>query len=828
MLFMLSRQLRLLQGRIKRPVAPISTGIVNSSLRRRTACGPACFSSAGTQIACFPEESIKPAIDDCDGTSGRETTDTRPDFSQRLNDDPQNPLSNHFPLSEETQALLIHADRTIPTREQESPDSSGPRQKWQLPPWEFDLESDLGHTRNVGSKLVDNPRYSQDFTLWKELVLYRQRHYGDSGVIDIWKGLTRRCPGISLPTEGKVADFLWEAFLSVGLRHDWLLKELHIHAESIWKEKGTRWKFFYERVIGTFVRTGKQSEASIWHQALKDTHLDSPEGILCIFKTAMSTRDGLDIFRSLCQLSDGHRLYASVVPTLWKHNNIRSALVMHDFLMRRGDFPSSLEDVLPLIQHVQENSTKQQQSHFLTGLIKSGTLPAGTTLDAFYSNLPQVETTTSNAANTQTPMVKDDFGARLFATKTFTFDLILGGLKVFGVGAIGPLTLQQMALRAADIVELQHQISKLKEIGISTGSSVFAKAIDHFISRKDQRSLHDLIHSDQHPDALESIETQESLFHYYSMSHDWRRANLTLTILSFLSPDDPHSYNIQLRNALKLDDKRLISEILEKMKNDRISPSRKTINWMVWNILPSRRIGTRPILDKHSRDAVLRLFGIFQYVIKYGGYIPPESWEAGLKQLVISCRWSELERLCLWLAESYSPQNHQRPQLSNTHLPPTHPLSPLRTIFSATFQKAIINCGFLRKPKFNFSGPSTLNPYTSPPKPVILWVSGLILLRRLKEKGVYIDTNTVRRACRTRLAILFGDGPDSKRRSNRLLRKVNPWTLDQIIEDANSVWGTSLFSGFTLNTHKLVNPRRRPIRARDLDHQRQAKKSTQP
>ncbi|KAF3483626.1 uncharacterized protein GIQ15_02950 [Arthroderma uncinatum] len=824
MLFMLARQLRLLQVRIQRPVAPTYIGAVNTPFHRKPVCGPAPFSSTSAQAACIPERSVEHEVDEYDETSGRETTEIGLDYNLRLIGEPQNLLSNYFSSPRETQEQSISTDQATPTQKPGPLDPSGRRpQTWQLNPQQLELESDVGHNKNIGSKLVDDARYSRDFTLWKELLLYRQRHYGDDGVIHVWKGLTRRCSGVVLPTEGKVADFLWEAFVAVALKEDWMLRELQAHAETIWNDKGTRWGFFYERVIGAFVRMGNQSQALVWHQALKDPHLDGPKAILCVFENAMATREGLEIFQELCQLTDDHRIYASVIPLLWKQNNIQSALVMHDFLMRRGDVPS-LKDVQPLMLHVEKYSTSQQQSHFISGLIKAGTLPPGATLDDPRWYLSQNKANTADIIDAETPTVKDDFGARLFATKTFTFDLILGGLKVFGVRAIGPLTLREMALRAADITEIQHHLSAMREAGISTGNSVFAKVFDHLISRKDQRSLQDLIHSDQHPDVLESLETQESLLHHYSLSHDWRRANLTLTVLSFLSREDPHSYNVQLRNALKLDDKRLITETLDKMKNKRISPSTKTIKWMIWNMLPSHRIGTRPILDKASREAVLRLFGIFQYVIKYGGHIPPESWKAGLKQLITSHRWSEVERLCLWLAEAYSPKNNlPDSDIKNTQLPASHPQCPLRIIFSAEFQRAIIACGFLRKPEFNFSGAPTMNPYSPTPEPVVLWICGLILLRRLKEKGVHVQTATVQRECRVRLATLFGDGHPSNRKSNLLLRKANPWTLEKIITDAESVWGMPLFSEFGSNMDKLVNPRRRPFKAMDFGHKWQGK-----
>ncbi|KAK2740637.1 hypothetical protein FQN57_006006 [Myotisia sp. PD_48] len=697
------------------------------------------------------------------------------------------------------------------------------------PRW-LDIESDIGHLRDSGSKLVDKLSHSNDFSLWRELLLYRQRHYGDIGTIEIWKGLTRRCTSFELPTEGKDADFLWESFVRVGLQQDWLLMEVQSHAKSIWTRCGKRWKPLYQRIVGHFLETGNSTLALVWHQKLKDANLDDPTSILSLLEKAISTKDGLEIFRDICQATDDHRIYSPVITTLWDHSRYDDALTMHTFLLGRGDIPQSIEDVKPLLNYVKNFRTESQRLAFSRQLVDAGLCQPDTAFEIIRSPLPSLVDSEPAASNSTKPkMMKDQFAARLFATKPFSFDLILSGLKMFEVGAIGPQSLRELALRARDLTELEQQFSALKEAEISLGDSVYSRVVEALVARRDAQTLRELLQSDQHPDVLEDVDTQEALLHHYTVSQDWRLARLTRIILSFVSQEDPFTYNIQLRTALRINDREQITAILHKMKQKRISPSRTTLSWMVKNTLPSHRPGKRPILNKASRESLFRLIGIFQYVINYGGYIPPESWQIALKHLVISNRWSELERLVKWLAGAYFPRFDTQSASSVSastrnltkypamHLPPSHPQSPLRKIFNADLQKAIISCGFSGVLKADCSKNSIPNPHTPVSGPVILWVRGLILLRELKEKGLHIETGAIQKECRIRLTILFGEGYISKRKSNRRLRETNPWTIERILADMDKAWGLPLFEQFSGDTHRLVNPKQ-PMRPRDLIH----------
>ncbi|EER37341.1 conserved hypothetical protein [Histoplasma capsulatum H143] len=136
--------------------------------------------------------------------------------------------------------------------------------------------------------------------------------------------------------------------------------------------------------------------------------------------------------------------------------------------------------------------------------------------------------TTAKEGEKEANAVNDKLGARLFATKTFTFELILAGVKAFGATALKPQTLRQMALKAGDAKTLSEQIDILKKEGISVGNSAFSRVVQKLASEGDDSILNELLESDLHPEVLENLETAEGLFNSYSAVDDPRRARPSL------------------------------------------------------------------------------------------------------------------------------------------------------------------------------------------------------------------------------------------------------------------------------------------------------------
>ncbi|EGE81462.1 hypothetical protein BDDG_04404 [Blastomyces dermatitidis ATCC 18188] len=700
---------------------------------------------------------------------------------------------------------------------------------WRLDPERIKFESDVGHSRDIGTKLVDSPPFANDFTLWKHLLLYRKRHYGDDGVVDIWKGLRERGQPIDLPVEGEYASLFWRNFIIVGWKRNDFLTEVYSYACELYERSGKAWdreKFYKSVVLGLF-KAGKFSRGVQWHEKLKDTHLSNPNAmLLLLFEPAVSIDGGLRALRKVCRTVDNHQIYCHTVPFLVKAGRLADALAMHNFLIERNDLPQSAQDISPLIQHLRHFGSKPEIELFLANLKLKGLFQNDIsiiTLSPTSGNRtsinvpPEVKQKETNAVN-------DKLGARLFATKTFTFDLILAGVKAFGATAIRPQTLRQMALKAGGAKKLREQIDILKKEGISIGNSAFSKVVQKLASEGNDFILYELLQSNLHPDVLEDLETVEWLFNSSSVAGEMGRARMLFKALSILSTEDPLHYNILLRNAAHMRDWQKIPRMLDQMRQHDISPANYSLYVMVKKILPQRRPGTQEPRNPENSRAITFLIGTLQNMVSTGMEVPPRCWREVLKRLGMSGDWQEFRKLCLWLTHFYSPINPKRfastfdadaasadcPTSNVDHgkfLPAAHPNAPFRQLFSVHLQYAIIAWGFNLPPN---TREIYYNPFSTEREKIIPWIRGHVLLRELKLKGVIVQMNTVRRATRHRLAVLFGEYRVSNRPKNRMLRSTNPWTLEEILEDINNVWELPLFGYLAQeDMYDLVNPKTR-------------------
>ncbi|EEH38543.2 hypothetical protein PAAG_08270 [Paracoccidioides lutzii Pb01] len=705
---------------------------------------------------------------------------------------------------------------------------------WALDPEKLKFESDVGHSRDIGSKLIDDPHFSNDFELWKLLLLYRKRHDGDDGVIDIWRGLRERGEPVDLPVEGDSASFLWKNFITVGWKRNYFLSEIHSYATELYERSGKVWdrEKYYESVVVGLFKKGLFAKGVEWHKRLKDTHLSNPNAILLqLFESAASIDGGLRAFRKICRTFDNHQVYSAIMPQLSGAGRMSDALAMHDFLLQRNDLPRTVQDVKPLIQYLRCYGTKAENQSFLANLTMKGLLQDGKFLELF-ERRPHGATgkDTASRVDGEGNYVSDNFGARFFATKTFTFELFVAGVKAFGATSIGQQTLRQMALKAGNAKKLSEQLDILEREGISIGDTAFSRVVRKLASDGDDFVLNELLQSDLHPEVFENLKTQEDLFAAYSIADDQRRARMVYKILTILSTEDIYDHNILLRKAVNVKDWRRIPLILDKMREHSIPPSQESLDLMIKKILPVRRLGMQEARDPENLRAITYMIGILQNLVSVGVDVSAHRWNEILKRFGMRADWNDLRKLCLWLIHFYSPMDPKQEEspLTDPNFPersihkfdqkrlllPAHPDSPLRQIFSVHLQTAIVAWGFSLAPN---SKEIYYNTFSKEREKIIPWVRGHVLLRELKEQGVIVQMNTVRLATRLRLAVLFGDYRLSNRPRNRLLRAVNPWTLEEILRDIDRVWGVSVFGKMVEDPHRLVNPPQRSLNRSELD-----------
>lgn len=689
-----------------------------------------------------------------------------------------------------------------------------------LRPDKLEFESDIGHTDDIGTRLVDDPANRHNFTLWEELLRYRQRHYGEKGTVDIWEGMMSRVDGIELPVSGERADFFWQSFVELGLKREVIMRELASYAYALWDRTGARWDGFYESVVAGFIERGMTQRAIEWHKKLQHPHLAHPNDVVRILNAALMLHHqsgrspaspvrhivspGLSAFQNICRATPGHRIYGPVISTLLKSDCIEEVFPMHTFMIEQGDHPSSFEQIRALLEYAESygpSNFVRKLRRYVAYRFPDETNGTKHSRDGERSSLPSKQT---ESWPREKPF-KDEFGARIFATKALNFDMILSGLRMFNVPAIGPHSLREMAIRAHGGHDILDKLQRLEKAGISIGDSVFSRLLRKLAAENRSILLSDLVHSDQHPDMLEDAQAQESLLVSYYIARDWRLYNMTSAILSELCDDEVDLLNIHFRKYVAAGDFALASKTVDDMVLRGMALTGQSIDYMVSQVLAPRRLGVGPVQGStmspvQEVNFVLR---ILQRVLPAGTSVSPDLWVEILKRLGMTGSWNELQRCCEWLARHYSFQTNRAKVFDASKYASCETATVLRqrnrrvleTIFSRRMQAAIVAWGFRKRVS------------SKPRDDLIPWVRGLTLLRTLEKIGVHLWEDSIRRACRHRLAVLYGSPRQSSRLMNRLLRRENPYSLGRVINDINSAWGESLFTDPEHgDVDELVNP----------------------
>ncbi|KAF9890884.1 hypothetical protein FE257_005460 [Aspergillus nanangensis] len=701
-------------------------------------------------------------------------------------------------------------------------ESSDTLQSLSLQPDKLEFESDLGHTSDIGTRLVDSPAHRHDFALWEELLRYRQRHYGDKGTLDIWEGMMVRVDDIELPVSGKRANFFWQSFVDLGLKREAVMRELVDYSFQLWERSGKRWDKLYESVLTGFLQRGMTQRAVEWHKKLQHPHISSPNDILRVFDAALTIHHqsttnavtktqwhtvspGLSAFQHICCSTAGHQIYGPVISTLLSSDCIDETFPMHTFLVGRGDHPETYDDFRPLLDYADRCGRPHLSQKLHT--YASQRFPDGKSETC--EPLPQTQTSlqSKNEEWPQEKSFKDEFGARLFATKALNFDMILSGLRMFGVPAIGPHSLREMATRAHGCQDILEKLNQLEDAKISVGDSVFARLLRKLATENRSILLSDLLHSDQHPDMLEDANVQESLLVSYYITHDWRLYNMTLAILGEICKDEPDLHNIRFRQFLVTNEWDLASKTVDDMILRGKTLTGQSIDYMVGQVLAPRRLGVGPV-QRSSMTPVQEVkfvLRILQRVVPMGSSVPSALWTEMLKRLGMTGSWNELRTCCRWLVQHYSSDSNskranalkfsKKVKSQGEMVSRQHDHHLVQTIFDRHMQAAIVSWGF------------RMRVSAKPRNDLIPWVRGLSLLRELEQSGVHLWTSWIRRACRHRLAVLYGRPRQSSRLMNRLLRQENPYSLERVMDDINCAWGEPMFgSRKPEDMQQLVNP----------------------
>ncbi|KAI9781678.1 MAG: hypothetical protein M1835_004252 [Candelina submexicana] len=697
----------------------------------------------------------------------------------------------------------------------------------------------LQYESNVGAgdldpRLVDTPKYRYNFRFWVEILEFRSRLCGNEGIANIWKGILAR--DIALPVEGREADTLWRTFLGWGFTDTRALSEIWDYARILQQSSGRRWSALYETIIGHLLEVTPR-RAYEWHNRLRKDHPPRPGRLRALLDSACTSKGALNVFYFIYLESEERDMYTGIIPLLCERRLFDSAYKWHNLLIRKGDLPPNSKTVEPLMHHLELYGSPDRLRELTHRMVDAGVSYAGSTAkifgDSSLISRDIMNRIVGEVHGIEPKTLSDSFCARLFATRAFSVDTVLNGIKMLGVEAIGSLAMQAIALKNPTPLALLNQIGNIKKLGVSIGKSVFTQSLRKAAIENKTQVFLDILYGDQHPDVLEDWKFQEATLAWALEHRQWREVDKTLLILTISSEDSSGTWNLILRAHLKNHNLGMVTQTLEDMRMQNIEVSMVSIRYICQQLLRTRRPGKRPVNFAIPQNDLSLVVSILMSVLRSWTDLPPVTWTEVLKRLGMTGRLQEFEKLALWLADWYTPSSLDRScrslapfraaaqinqrsghpsksafsteaEVMPSRLPAAHPRHPLRILFPKEMQSAIIawsiRKAFTEGKSPNHSvgnvdlrhdkGTSDSNiASTGQPQ----WARGLHLLKALKSRGVLVHTNHVRKTMKLRLRILYGRGQKSNRVANRIARERNPFKLEEMVKTSDQSWGNRLF-----------------------------------
>ena len=681
---------------------------------------------------------------------------------------------------------------------------------------QYQYQSDFEVPAFQGPRLVDSPSYGQEWQLWLELIVFRRRQRGAGGTMAIYREIFRR--GLRLPTQGIVADQLWDLLMQAGSHDLGLLEEIVVYAIGLKASTKRSWPHIYFGILSIALKVDPSS-AHDWHVKVRDDFPPSLEDYQRLFKLSIGWESSVH-FRDLYVDAPLTGMYKTVMRHLCELRMYAEALKWHELLCQIGDFPTDFAEIQPLLDHLVYIGERPRCEDIVRQLAEARVGTRNVAED--YAERDKA--ITREIMNRKLGEVhgivpknlSDQFCARLFATQFFSIATVIKGLHMFATEAIGPLSLREIALRDdSDPAAICGHLDDLRTAGVTLDDSFFCTIVRSLAVENKGEILKSIVNWDLHPDTFADDGLQERLLAQYYEEADPIKIERTLAILTTGCPEENLQrvrINFILRSQVTLGRHQQVLAIMEEMKHLGIAISPRSSRHMRICWLSRRRRSHRP--DRTQELTIL--IQASQMTMQSGKFVPIIAWREILRRLGMAGRLMEVENLVLWLVDWYSspaaeaalPQRIVSPTHKGQACVEGHASSEessnlnlqhyLSILFTTSAQHAIVAWGFQQRGMSRRSIRRLARSWTpgEPPKftkiPEIQWTWGLHLLHKLKERGLPIEKDQVARICRQRLDSLFGLGL-SNRLINRRARAVNKHSERSYVAKMEEIWGRDLF-----------------------------------
>ncbi|KAK6362302.1 hypothetical protein TWF730_005999 [Orbilia blumenaviensis] len=681
---------------------------------------------------------------------------------------------------------------------------------------DFMREARVERQFTLGRLMVDTAEIKGHHEYWLQLLRFRARIHGEKGVKDIWIGMSMRKADI--PLTGPIADQMWGFFARVGLEDEGFLLKLYKYLRQRYEQRGQlRWRSMYDTVVGGLLAK-KPLRALWWHYHMVD--MAPPQKFVAFFlKYATDTKNIQTLFKIFRSKKIGP-VYETVIPALCEQERYEMAIQWHNMLILKGDKPADshfadrlleyhafhkpLRDLESMLRGFQDNGIEIVESTVLA-LIKAR-YRTRDVMDLLYQLYA--------AKVIRNDCLGDRFWAFLLTYQKFSEADVTAYMTKFGIERIAHETTKEFVKRGKTTAAFIRGIALLNRRKIPVDNDVYSK----FLEVKARWNPEEAMEESLPIEGLD-ISRGNALLQGYLSTYRWKFFN---HVYKNLRRRNVATWNLFLKRLFMTGQIKTGLELMEEMRIFSI-PIGSSAQWeLLHAVMLPRRSSRRPI----TQDPRARKTKDLQIVTNYlrallmnGNEVDPKLWREIIKRYGMFWKLKDLENLCLWLADWYDPR---RPALRQARIPikftdvgmisslgyteskhaewtdpplaesNRSPRNPLRILFPPTTIRSLVEWGFISMQRSWYLDLIRRKGGIAVKARLSRSAWGIRLVKRLHERGVWVDKRSVARAVRVRLRALEGSRYHWESFDTNM-SKHEPINLGVLASIAEKAWGEELF-----------------------------------
>lgn len=695
------------------------------------------------------------------------------------------------------------------------------------------IESDINVSDSRLVRLIDQPGNESDIQLWSCLLEFCHRWMGRDGVVMIWQAVSKRRNLHQV--DGALAQAFWGAIISAAVTSDTFLREVIAYGEWLLEIHGTPWPQLYTTVMSYMLPNRPRAEVLRWHMILSPSFGPGEVDFVDILKKFITDPEPKmqETLQLLYSWSTHRKLYDILVPYLYDKGHAHLAIQWRRLLVVHGDSPASLA-ARPFLRYLGAYYPQRQLSEeelSVAGLVLQG---QGGSRDRTISHSLHAEAAINgqnlsylvNRVHGETFGIRekpynDKLGSKWFASTWVPLDFAISVVYTMGINAIGPLSLQSIALREGNAQGVLQRMDQLHQLNIQLPDTNYVAAIRHYATVGDNEALQELLHCDIHPDIFDDEVAQKQLLNHCLNAEQWGTYQLLLkTRLAVTSHSVAASSDKILQSCARQGNGPMTLTLLQGLCSRNLQPAPMTSHmlssFVLQNLSPHAEVrNARQHVD--LQVSLCRQLSTTRF--------PPavEAWQTLLYRLGREQRLVDLERLSfdilrlfvdytesdtpMWISHmadvpqilrSESPYQHFQKLPRDLSL--SHDGHPLRQIFDTKLQEAIVRWGFTHT---NYSKEAEASAYAtlhgddgeSKEPADFHFARGIRLLATLRDQGLRIPHMTVRKQAVIRLRDLYRGGGDARYEwiggnpRLKMRRARNQLSLSQAKKLCDLAWG---------------------------------------